>query len=115
MNGFKKFPPLVLAAVLQVMPLARTVYTAEVLPGCGVALLARWVVGGIAIFGYHAVSSASVTINSPTTATGTVGSNFTYRISTTTTYPEMLYSAAPTPAGVTGLTILYWVFPPPQE
>ncbi len=68
------------------------------------AIVSRWLAGGMAFMAYHAVSGASVTITSATTATGTVGSNFAYLITLSDESFVYLYSASFTPDGIQGLT-----------
>lgn len=59
-----------LTALLQVMPLARVVFTNQLPPAPGAAVLFRWAAGTLALLGgLHAVAGASVGINSPTLTT----------------------------------------------
>lgn len=95
----RKFASLVLAALLQIVPLARQ-WLAALPLWPGIAVVFRWGVGAAATLGaFDAVSGASTVITSPTTATGTNGVAFTYRI---TTGPEVAntFSAAPLPANL---------------
>lgn len=96
---------LLLALALQVMPLCRT-FTTQLLPAVmsGAPIVMRWVIGGISLIGgYQAVSGASTVITSPTTATGTNGVPFSYRI---TTGPQAAnqFNATPLPPGLTVAT-----------
>ncbi len=95
----RKFASLVLAGLLQIVPLARQ-WLVELPPLPGIAVVFRWGVGAVATLGaFDAVSGASTVITSPKTATGTNGVPFSYRI---TTGPEVAntFSAAPLPANL---------------
>ncbi len=90
-----------LAGVLQFIPLARVLVS--VAPGVGVnyAIVSTWIVGALALMGgYDSVSGASTKITSATTAKGTNGVAFSYRI---TTGPDVAntFAATPLPSGLT--------------
>src|ERR1044072_9356870 len=87
----QKVPALVLAAALQVVPMARVAMVNQVIAPSGFAIVFRWVAGAVALLGsYHAGSGASAAsaglanLNPPgpvpTTVTGNVGKAFSYRI-----------------------------------
>ena len=101
---FRNLPPLLLAAILQIAPVCRTIYTFNALPGCAYAIVSPWVLGAAALFGYHAVAGASVVMTSPTTARATNGVLFKYTITTSTYYSDMRYTASGTPTGVPGVS-----------
>lgn len=66
----QKFLPVMLAGILQVMPFLRTALPAlEMVTSPTGSMIMRWVAGGVAYFGYHAISSASSISISPPTAT----------------------------------------------
>jgi hypothetical protein len=60
-----------LAAAVQLLPLVRSLLPAmsEGMAPSGWAIVFRWAAGGVAMFGYHAVSSASTIAISPANAT----------------------------------------------
>jgi hypothetical protein len=90
-----------LAAVLQVLPLARVFVAAPPATGSSFAIIATWIAGATALLGgVDAVSGASTTITSAKTATATNGVAFSYRI---TTGPDVAntFAAAPLPTGLT--------------
>lgn len=63
--------PVLLAGALEVMPLARSMLptvTQSLVPSGG-AIIFRWAIGALAMFGYHAISSASSIAISPPNAT----------------------------------------------
>lgn len=65
-----KLLALALAGMLQFMPLLRSAFsTLQSINSPTGALILRWVAGGVAYFGYHAVSSASSISISPPSAT----------------------------------------------
>jgi hypothetical protein len=68
-----KFLSLTLAALLQFLPVLRTILPAITSPSGSFVM--RWVAGGVAMFGYHAVSRASSIAISPPTAT--IGTPYT--------------------------------------
>jgi hypothetical protein len=70
-NRLIKNLSLVLAGTLQLMPLVRSMLptVAQRLLPSGGAILFRWAAGGAAMFGYHAISSASSIAISPANAT----------------------------------------------
>ena len=86
-----KLPALLLAVVLQIVPVSRVACVhAIAAPPC-LAIVFRWVAGAVALLGtYHTVSGASAAIaglanTNPrgpvtTNATGRVGQAFSYRI-----------------------------------
>ncbi len=89
-----------LAAGLQLLPLCRVAASTSALSSGALAAIFRWVAGaGMALGATHAVSGASTTINSPTTAKGTNGIPFLYRI---TTAPDAAnqFQASPLPSGL---------------
>src|SRR5690348_14797866 len=110
-----KAPALVLAAALQVVPIARVAIVDQAVTPCGFAIVFRWLAGAAALLGsYDAVSGASAAIagladlNPPgpvtTNATGTVGQLFAYRIVVTNpgvNPDQAYYNAYPLPAGLT--------------
>ena len=63
--------PVLLSGALQVMPLARSMLptVTQTLVPSGGAIIFRWAIGGLAMFGYHAISSASSIAISPANAT----------------------------------------------
>ncbi len=66
----QKFLPVMLAGILQVMPFLRSALPAlEIITSPTGSMIMRWVAGGVAYFGYHAISSASSISISPPTAT----------------------------------------------
>jgi len=69
-NRIAKMFPLLLAALLQIMPLARTavVATGGALSPSGWAVVFRWVVGTVGLLGFDAISSASSIAISPPNA-----------------------------------------------
>jgi len=96
-----KVPSLVLALALQVLPITRVFIATSPATGSSFAIVFTWVGGAAALLGsYDAVSGASTTITSPSTATGTNGTAFSYRI---TTGPDGAnrFAAAPLPSGLT--------------
>ncbi len=93
-------PSLLLALVLQVMPVTRVILATPPVGGTSFAIVSTWIAGLAALLGsYNAVSGASTTITSAGTATGTNGTAFSYRI---TTGPDTAntFSAVPLPAGL---------------
>lgn len=111
----QKAPALVLAAALQVVPIARVALVNQAIAPSGYAIVFRWAAAAVALLGsYHAVSGASAAIAgladlSPpgpvvTNATGTVGQTFAYRIVVTNpgvNPGQAWYNAAPLPPGLT--------------
>ncbi len=95
----KTFPSLLLAAILQIVPICKDVCL-QVLPSAPFAILWRWAVGAIAYGGYHAIAGASVTITSPSTAAATNGVPLNYRITVSTYYGGMIFSDSPLPSGL---------------
>lgn len=99
MNASRIFS-LSLALVLQVIPVTRVFLAAAPAAGSSYAIISTWIAGLAALMGgYNAVSGASTTITSASTARGTNGLPFSYRI---TTAPEAAntFSAVPLPAGL---------------
>ena len=95
-----KVPSLLLACVLQVLPVTRVFLTASPAAGSSFAIVSTWIAGLAALMGAHdAVSGASTSITSSGTATGTNGAAFSYRI---TTGPDTAntFSAVPLPTGL---------------
>lgn len=93
-------PSLLLALVLQVMPVTRVILATPPVSGTSFAIVSTWIAGLAALFGsYDTVSGASTTITSAGTATGTNGAAFSYRI---TTGPDTAntFSAVPLPTGL---------------
>ena len=89
---------LLCAAVLQVVPLARVVYTTAQAIVPESTVIFRLVIGAVAALGaFDAVSGASTIITSPNNATGTVGQVFTYRI-TVGPRSANIFRAAPLPS-----------------
>lgn len=111
----QKAPALVLAAALQLVPMARVVLVNQAVAPSGYAIVFRWAAAAVALLGsYHAVSGASAAIAglanlSPpgpitTNATGKVGQTFAYRIVVTNpgvNPDQAYYNAYPLPAGLT--------------
>lgn len=91
---------IVFAVALQALPLARVVFSYQMLGPSSFAIVLRWIAGAsVALGGYHAVSGASTVIVSPTSAKGTVGVAFSYRI-TTSPHAANLFGASPLPPGL---------------
>jgi hypothetical protein len=91
---------LLFAAALQVVPLARVVYstTQAVVPES--AVIFRLIIGAVAALGaFDAVSGASTIITSPNNATGVVGQAFSYRI-TVGPRAASIFRASPLPDGL---------------
>jgi hypothetical protein len=108
----QKFLPVMLAGILQVMPFLRTALPALEFAGTPTgSLIMRWVAGGVAFFGYHAISSASsISISPPTATIGQAyAGTLTYSGSHSSQVSSMKYSG--TCLGSTtlapGLTISY--------
>lgn len=100
MNASRIFS-LSLALVLQVIPVTRVFLAAVPTAGSSYAIVSTWIAGLAALMGsYNAVSGASTTITSASTARGTNGLPFSYRI---TTGPDTAntFSAVPLPTGLT--------------
>src|SRR5947207_2237625 len=111
----QKAPALVLAAALQLVPMARVALVNQAIAPSGYAIVFRWAAAAVALLGScHAVSGASAAIaglanlNPPgpvtTNATGTVGQTFAYRIVVTNpgvNPGQAYYNAAPLPPGLT--------------
>ena len=96
-----RIPSLILAIVLQVLPVTRMFVTATSSAGTSFAIVSTWLAGLGALLGsYNAVSGASTSITSPATATATNGIAFTYRV---TTGPEAAnwFAASNLPPGLT--------------
>jgi len=102
-----KMPALLLAAILQAAPLAKTVLQMPALAISPFAIIARSAVGLAAFGAYDAVAGAStpVVINSPPAATATDGGEFTYRITTSEYYDIMRYTAIGLPFGIRPLNL----------
>ena len=95
-----KVPSLLLALVLQVLPVTRVFLATSPVTGSSFAIVSTWIAGLTALMGgYNAVSGASTSITSAATARGTNGSAFSYRI---TTGPDTAntFSAVPLPTGL---------------
>src|SRR3954470_19016206 len=118
--NFKKFPALLLAAALQILPLCRTATLNAVNAPTTFAIVMRWLAGTVALLGsYHAVSGASAAVPGvapinpatglqtgvvTTNAKGTNGQSFAYRIIVTNpgVNPEQaFFNASPLPPGLT--------------
>lgn len=101
---------IVLAALLQIFPIARTVC---LVPSASstFAIIFRWVVGSaIALESVDAVSGASVFVDSPTPVAATAGQPFVYYVTVTGNIgsdPGAIVSAAPLPAGLSCTTVEY--------
>lgn len=96
-----RIPSLILAIVLQVLPVTRMFVTATSSAGTSFAIVSTWLAGLAALLGsYNAVSGASTSITSPATATATNGVAFTYRV---TTGPDAAnwFAASNLPPGLT--------------
>ncbi len=96
-----RIPSLILAVILQALPVTRVFVTASSGAGSTFAIVSTWIAGLGALLGsYNAVSGASTTITSPATATATNGVPFTYRV---TTGPDAAnwYAASNLPRGLT--------------
>jgi hypothetical protein len=99
MKSFR-IPSLILAAILQILPLARV---AALLEGPATPLFAivfRWAAAATALGGIEAVSGASTVITNPMNLNATNGVPFTQRL---TTAPDQAhyYSTTALPAGLT--------------
>lgn len=95
-----RIAPVALALVLQVMPFSRLFIPALPSAGNSYAIVSTWIAGLAALMGgIDAVSGASTTITSPTTATATNGVAFSYRV---TTGPEAAnwFTASNLPPGL---------------
>jgi hypothetical protein len=91
---------LLFAAVLQVVPLARVVYSTAQAVAPESTIIFRLVIGAVASLGaFDAVSGASTTITSPNAATGTLAQAFSYRI-TVGPRAANIYRAVPLPDGL---------------
>ena len=108
-------PALLLAALLQVFPICRTVCTC---PGATstLAIIMRWTVGALAALGaYDSVSGGTqVYFDSPGTAVGTVGVPFIYYITLggkVSGDPGSVVAAAPLPGGLTNYTVEHLTSP----
>lgn len=78
-----RIPSLLLAVVLQVLPVTRVFVATSTSAGSSFAIVSTWLAGLGALLGsYNAVSGASTTITSPSTATATNGVAFMYRVTT---------------------------------
>ncbi|KAB2645128.1 MAG: immunoglobulin domain-containing protein, partial [Verrucomicrobia bacterium] len=98
--NIRKYASLGLAVVLQVLPLTRVVVATTPAMGSSYAIIATWIAGVTALMGgIDAVSGASTTITSPTSATGTNGVAFSYRISTGPQAANT-FAASPLPPGL---------------
>ncbi len=99
--NIRKVASLALAVALQVLPITRVFIASTPAAGSSFAIVSTWIAGALALMGaVDAVSGASTTITSATTARGTNGVPFSYRI---TTGPDVAntYAAAPLPTGLT--------------
>ena len=99
-----KIPSLLLALVLQVLPITRVFLATAPVTGSSFAVVPAWIAGLAALMGgYNAVSGASTRITSSGTATGSNGVAFSYRI---TVGPQSAnrFSAVPLPTGLTCAT-----------
>jgi len=104
-----RIPALLLAAMLQLLPMSRTVCTSPAFTS-SLAIICRWTIGATATFGaFDAVSGGSqVYFDSPGTAVGTVGVPFTYYITVGGTIsgdPGSIVAGAPLPSGFTNYTV----------
>jgi hypothetical protein len=62
--NFKRVPALVLATVLQIVPMCRVACVNQAVAPTGFAIVMRWMAGAVALLGsYHAVSGASAAIS----------------------------------------------------
>lgn len=100
----RRIPSLILAGLLQIVPLCRSVCTNPAVVST-FAIVVRWTVGFAAYEAFDAVSSASCPIyfNSPSATTGSVGQAFSFRV-TIGCYgadPGAVVSALPLPPGLT--------------
>lgn len=96
-----RLPSLLLALALQVLPVTRVFLTATPAGSSSFAIVSTWIAGLGALLGsYNAVSGASTTITSPTTAVATNGTLFSYRV---TTAPDAAnwFAASNLPPGLT--------------
>jgi hypothetical protein len=102
-----KMPALLLAAVLQAVPLAKNVLPMRAPAISPFAIIARSAVSLAAFGAYDAVAGAStpVVINSPSAATAADAAGFTYRITTSQYYDIMRYTATGLPAGIAPLNL----------
>lgn len=118
--NLKKIPALLLAAVLQVVPLCKVVTADTVAVPASFAIVMRWLAGAAALLGsYHAVSGASAAVVgvapiNPTTglqtglvttnAVGTNGQTFAYRVIVTNpgvNPQQAFFFVSPLPSGLT--------------
>ena len=92
---------LVLAALLQLLPLCRNALVAITAETPHIAIIFRWLAGAAAVWGgVDAVSGASTVITSARTATATNGVPFTYRITAGPEVPNT-FNASPLPSSLT--------------
>ncbi len=115
MMKLHRFPALVLALGLQVVPVCRLACVTQTATPTGFAIVFRWIAGAVALLGtYHTVSGASAAIagvanTSPLgpvtlTATGQVNQAFSYRIIVSNPGKDHLqdfWNAVPLPPGLT--------------
>lgn len=96
---FYRIPPLLLAGLLQAMPLLRITDGTMIATSSGSAMIFRWGLAAAMLGAYDSVSGASTVITSAGTATGKVGVAFSYRI---TTGPDSanVFNAVPLPPGL---------------
>lgn len=108
---FSKFPPLILALLLQFAPLCKVIFSSPALARAPLAIVLQWFAGAAVVWGgHHAVSGATtttVTITSPTNSIGTNGVSYLYRItqSSTKVDPGHYFTASPLPPGLAVSTI----------
>ena len=110
-----RIPALLLAAVLQVLPMCRTVCTSPAFTST-LAIIFRWTLGATAAFGaFDSVSGGStVYFDGPRTAVGTVGVPFTYYITlggTVGTDSGSIVAGAPLPADFSNQTASHFTSP----
>jgi hypothetical protein len=117
--NFRRLPAVVLAAVIQLSPIVRVTQLAPATAPSGFAVIMQWAAGAVAMLGaYHAVSGASAAISGlapinasgvatgpvTTTAVGTNGQIFRYRIVVTnpgSDHSQDYWNAGPLPPGLT--------------
>lgn len=100
-------PSLLLAALLQVLPIARVALPVTQNAANIIVILFRWAVGSTAVLGsVQAMSGASTRISSPKAVTATNGQFFTLRLRTSP-YQSGYWEASNVPPGI-GLVTTPW-------
>lgn len=100
MNRFR-IPSVLLALVLQFVPLCRVLQTSILPTASPLAIMLKWITVAATVGGaVDAYSGVSTVFKSPTTATGKVGTVFSYRIQTGPDAANR-WAATPLPPGLT--------------